>query len=184
MVVMATDQVIHCLVVFLIGKRSYVSFIYAVNNYIQRRQLWKDLCVHKRFVGQHPWTIMRDFNASLSLDDSTSGSSNINIIMREFQECIKEINMVDVNYTGLHYTWNQSPNSVTGILKKIDRVMANDKFIEEYPDAYVIFQPYRISDHTPMVLKLPDMSGSKPKPFKFGNFVVHHEEFKRTVTNG
>ncbi|XP_071695108.1 uncharacterized protein [Rutidosis leptorrhynchoides] len=184
MVVTATDQVVHCLLSVHCGKKFYVSFVYAANYYIQRRQLWKDLCVHKQFVGDHPWTIMGDFNASLSLEESTASSSNVTIAMREFQECVDAIHMADVNYSGLHYTWNQRPNLETGILKKIDRVMANDMFIGDFPDAYVIFQPYRISDHSPMVLKLPDFSGSKQKPFKFGNIVVHNEAFQKGVKDG
>ncbi|XP_071688670.1 uncharacterized protein [Rutidosis leptorrhynchoides] len=53
-VVITTNQVVHCLAVFHSGKKFYVSFVYAVNNYIQRRQLWKDLSAHKKFMGQHP----------------------------------------------------------------------------------------------------------------------------------
>ncbi|XP_071687938.1 uncharacterized protein [Rutidosis leptorrhynchoides] len=55
--------------------------------------------------------------------------------------------MVDVNHFGFRFTWNQSPNASTGILKKIDRVMENDVFISRFTNAYIIFQPYRTSDH-------------------------------------
>ncbi|XP_071699772.1 uncharacterized protein [Rutidosis leptorrhynchoides] len=92
--------------------------------------------------------------------------------------------MEDINYTGLQFTWNQRPHANDGILKKIDRVMANDSFVWQFTDAYVIFQPYRISDHCPMVLKLPNLTGSKPKPFKFSNYVVLHEDFKQIVVDG
>ncbi|XP_071727851.1 uncharacterized protein [Rutidosis leptorrhynchoides] len=128
MVVMAKDQVIHCLLTMLnSGCKFFVSFVYAANNYIQRR-----------------------------LEESMNGSSTITIAMREFHECVDDHNMEDVNYTGLQFTWNQRPHASGGILKKIDRVMANDSFMGQFSDAYVLFQPYRISDHCPMVLKLPN----------------------------
>ncbi|XP_071700023.1 uncharacterized protein [Rutidosis leptorrhynchoides] len=97
--------------------------------------------------------------------------------MREFKECLDGLHMTDVNHSGLHFTWNQWPSSPTGLLKKIDRVMANDAFIESYTNAYAIFQPYRILDHTPAVLKIPCDIASKPKPFKFSNYIVNHVEF-------
>ncbi|XP_071719040.1 uncharacterized protein [Rutidosis leptorrhynchoides] len=102
-----------------------------------KEQLWNDLLMHKGFVGSHPWIIMGDFNASLNSTDSTTSTSTIPIATREFRDCVEEINMEDVNFTGLHFTWNQRPHASDGILKKIDRVMANDSFIEEFTDAYV-----------------------------------------------
>ncbi|GKA19305.1 hypothetical protein Tco_0699220 [Tanacetum coccineum] len=64
------------------------------------------------------------------------------------------IELVDVNSTGLHYTWNQKPKGETGILKKIDSVMSNIDFNNEYSGSYAIFQPYRISDHASAILKI------------------------------
>ncbi|XP_071727247.1 uncharacterized protein [Rutidosis leptorrhynchoides] len=86
-------------------------------------------------------------------EDSTTCTSTIHIATREFRESVEEINMENVNFT-------------------------------EYTKAYVIFQPYRISDHCPMVLKVPHRSEIKSKPFKFSNYVVLHDEFKSTVENG
>lgn len=40
-----------------------------------------------------------------------------------------------------------------------------------------MFKPYRISDHSPTVLKIPLVKSSKPKPFKFANFVTRKNEF-------
>ncbi|GJR59950.1 sodium/hydrogen exchanger 6 [Tanacetum coccineum] len=97
----------------------------------------------------HKKVILGDFNASLSLDDTTHGASNINISMCEFNECVHNIEVTDVNSTGLRYTWNQKPHAKLGILKKIDRVMCNLGFNQEFPGSYAIFQPYRISDHLP-----------------------------------
>ncbi|GJT37265.1 reverse transcriptase domain, reverse transcriptase zinc-binding domain protein [Tanacetum coccineum] len=53
----------------------------------------------------------------------------------------------------------------------------------EFKDcAYAIFQPYRISDHSPVVLKIPDLVSSKPKPFKFCNFLTFKSSFLDTVS--
>ncbi|GKF29426.1 RNA-directed DNA polymerase, eukaryota, reverse transcriptase zinc-binding domain protein, partial [Tanacetum coccineum] len=75
-----------------------------------------------------PWCMLGDFNAALNLEDMSSGSSNIDISMREFKDCVEEIEMMDVHRSGLMFTWNQKPKGLDGVLKKIDRVMANLEF--------------------------------------------------------
>ncbi|GKC22183.1 hypothetical protein Tco_1024333, partial [Tanacetum coccineum] len=50
--------------------------------------------------------------------------------------------------------------------------------------SWVVFQPYRISDHSPAVLCIPMNSVKKPRPFKFYNLVVHNTRFKEVVKNG
>ncbi|XP_071718721.1 uncharacterized protein [Rutidosis leptorrhynchoides] len=116
--------------------------------------------------------------------DTTAGSSKITIVMREFNECVEELHMEDVNYFGLHYTWNQRPREGTGVMKKIDRVMANEEFFNQYNDAFVIFQPYRISDHAPTVLKFDQRRVHNPKPFKISNYVLDNDQFKNIVSEG
>ncbi|GJX97868.1 protein LAZ1, partial [Tanacetum coccineum] len=56
-------------------------------------------------------------------------------------------------------------------------------FIDAFPGAYAVFQPYRISDHSPSVLKIPSLVSTKPKPFKFYNFLTHKPQFKELLFN-
>ncbi|XP_071704187.1 uncharacterized protein [Rutidosis leptorrhynchoides] len=185
MFIAMSDQAVHCHVrTTRDGNEFFMSFIYANNYYISRRPLWLELDMHNLFVGNRPWVILGDFNVALCLDDYSSGPSSSTMAMREFKECIDKIKMVDVNYSGMQYTWNQRPQSNAGLLKKIDRVMANDIFIDRFTDAHVIFQPYRISDHCPAILKISRSVVSKPKPFKFTNLISEHTDFLQVVENG
>ncbi|GJX60328.1 hypothetical protein Tco_0291718 [Tanacetum coccineum] len=138
----------------------------------ERRQLWSDLGMHKYVVRGFPWVLIGDFNVALNLEDSFSGSSTLNSAMYDFKACVNKIEVMDINATGLHYTWNQKLKGGGGVLKKLDRIMGNIDFIDTFPGAYAIFQPYRISDHSPAVLKLPTLISPKPKPFKFFNFLA------------
>ncbi|GJU05521.1 putative reverse transcriptase domain-containing protein [Tanacetum coccineum] len=67
-------------------------------------------------------------DGTLNLDDKAASSSSIDIAMRDFQECVEDIEVTVVNSSGLRYTWNQKPKGADGILKKIDRIMANMEF--------------------------------------------------------
>ncbi|GJZ14025.1 hypothetical protein Tco_0549255 [Tanacetum coccineum] len=98
----------------------------------------------------HTKVLMEDFNAALNLEDIFFGSSIMNASMIEFKDCVANIEIIDINASGLHYTQNQKPRGGKGILKKLDRCMGNMEFIDEYVSAYAIYQPYRNSDHAPM----------------------------------
>ncbi|GJR53871.1 hypothetical protein Tco_1404392 [Tanacetum coccineum] len=121
-----------------------------------RRHLWAELEVLKRVVRNMPWTLMGDFNVALNMEDVYAGSSTMNSAMCEFKDCVASIEVLDINCSGLHYTWNQKSKGGNGVLKKI-------------------------SDHSPAVLKFPNLATNKPKPFKFFNFLAHKSKFIEVV---
>nr|GEU86162.1 hypothetical protein [Tanacetum cinerariifolium] len=61
----------------------------------------------------------RDFNAALFLDDMVTGSASLDIAMWEFNDCVEDIEVMDVQYSGLKFTWNQKPKGMDGVLKKM-----------------------------------------------------------------
>nr|XP_043625591.1 uncharacterized protein LOC122597015 [Erigeron canadensis] len=101
--------------------------------------------------------------------------------MRDFKECINSLEMFDINSSGLHYTWNQKPKKGVGILKKLDRVMGITQFTDCFPSTCAVFQPYRVSDHSPCILKLPNIDQGRKPPFKFANFLTTKAEFQGIV---
>ncbi|GKC26645.1 hypothetical protein Tco_1033939, partial [Tanacetum coccineum] len=136
-VITQNDQVMHTRIWFKADKKElFCSFVYAHNRYIHHRALWSNLCLHKHYVRDRSWCLLGDFNAALNLADHSSGSSNIDISMREFRDCVEEI------------------------------------------------EPYRISDHSPAVLKIPMSTTVKPRPFKFPNILIHNVRFKDLVKEG
>ncbi|KAJ0800754.1 putative RNA-directed DNA polymerase [Helianthus annuus] len=182
MVLFQTDQIIHTQIFFKASKKVlFCSFVYAENKYQDRRLLWNELCKQKVFCVDKPWVVMGDFNSALNLEDSLYGSSKQSIGMREFDECVHQADLIDINAHGSQYTWNQKPKSGAGLLKKIDRIMGNVTFIDQYPSAYAMFHPFRVSDHTPCFLKMLSNNGYRPRPFKFPNFIVTKPAFKDSV---
>nr|GEY66448.1 hypothetical protein [Tanacetum cinerariifolium] len=106
------------------------------------------------------------------------------ITSREFKESVMDIEVTDVHRTGLQFTWNQKPKGKVSLLKKIDRIMANLGFTDEFVGSHEVFKPYRISDHAPLVRNISVLARSKPKLFKFYNLVTRDEKFRDTVMNG
>ncbi|GKA58052.1 reverse transcriptase domain-containing protein [Tanacetum coccineum] len=102
--------------------KFYCCFVYAANSGKDRRSLWKELVQYKKFIDDKPWVLLGDWNVSLYLEDHPEGWICKTNDMIEFHECLEQIEVEDLNSSGVHFTWVQSrqdPNS--GILKKIDR---------------------------------------------------------------
>ncbi|GJS40479.1 hypothetical protein Tco_0565522 [Tanacetum coccineum] len=181
-VVSFDDRVIHACVYFKANKKElFCSFVYAPNRYTYRHALWQNLVTHKGYIHNWTWCILVDFNVSLHVDKKSTGSSYIDTGMRDFQECVDNTEVSDVNSTGLRFTWNQKPKEEDGILKKIDRIMANLEFCVSFVGSSALFQPYRISNQSLAVLRSPMNSAIKPCPFKFYNILVHNARFKELL---
>ncbi|GJW63827.1 hypothetical protein Tco_0115711 [Tanacetum coccineum] len=131
-----------------------------------------------------PWCLLRDFNDSLFVGDTSTGSLAMDISMREFKECVEEIEVTDVQCIRVQFTWNQKPKGRDGVLKKLDRILANLEFYDGFMGAHAIFKPYRISDHSPSVLNIPTNVKVKSKPFKFYNVLCFNDRFNGVVKEG
>nr|GFA76107.1 hypothetical protein [Tanacetum cinerariifolium] len=142
-----------------------------VDEYITMEETSK--AVHKvNYINNKPWCLLGDFIAPLFAEDTSMGSSSRDVIMREFKECVKNIEVMDVQRTGLQYTWNKKPKGKDGILRKLDKVLANLEFLDVFMGAHAVSKPYRISDHSPAVLSIPSLVKVKPLPFKFFNVII------------
>ncbi|GJY98183.1 RNA-directed DNA polymerase, eukaryota, reverse transcriptase zinc-binding domain protein [Tanacetum coccineum] len=96
---------------------------------MDKRAHWKDLILAKHCTNGNPWVIMSDFNITFKIEKHYAGKSTISNDMQEFLDCVNNIRVEDLCMSGMFYTWIKSPSSPnTSILKKLDRVMANDEF--------------------------------------------------------
>ncbi|KAJ9564993.1 hypothetical protein OSB04_000959 [Centaurea solstitialis] len=175
-------QYIHCLIrVKGIDDQFYATFVYGSNNTIDRRELWSGLRKAKVLMNHQPWVLMGDFNAMLFQHDGYGGSSRRNMDMEEFFFCVEDVELYDVSYTGIQYTWSQKPMGDDGILRKLDRVLSNVEFTSMFRDAQVRFLPRGISDHSPGLLAFGGDVRKVVSGFRFDNFVTQHPCFSSVV---
>ncbi|GKD27441.1 RNA-directed DNA polymerase, eukaryota, reverse transcriptase zinc-binding domain protein, partial [Tanacetum coccineum] len=88
--------------------RLYGSFIYASNSGLERKDLWKDLEIYKRIVGQEPWFLSGDLNVTLTPKEHSIRSSAMSSDMKDFHKCVNMIEVEDINSSGLFYTWTKN----------------------------------------------------------------------------
>ncbi|GKA68205.1 RNA-directed DNA polymerase, eukaryota, reverse transcriptase zinc-binding domain protein [Tanacetum coccineum] len=136
--------------------------------------------LHK--TSQSIFCVIRDLNVTLRPNEHSCGSSVMTTDMLEFQECLNKIKVEDICRSGLQFTWTKNlqktkASNTTGILKKLNRVMSNEAFINKFPNAHAKFLPYLIFDHTPSILSIPTTIKKKIKAFRFSNYLTDKQEF-------
>ncbi|XP_071687005.1 uncharacterized protein [Rutidosis leptorrhynchoides] len=186
MVVHMAKQVTRCLVETVVDRsKMFCSFVYANNNGNERRMLWSDLYGHKLISRSHPWVLLGDFNVILKVHEHSAGGSYMTKDMIEFQDCVNKLEVEDICKSGFQFTWTKSlKNPNCDVLKKLDRVMANEDFIKQFGSAHAVFLPYLISDHSPSILTIPEGLVFKPKAFRFMNYTADKDDFIPVVEKG
>lgn len=90
--------------------------------------------------------------------------------------------MEDISMMGMFFTWIQKKkNPELGILKKLDRIMGNNHFLEEFKASFANFLPFLISDHSPALLTISNIHSKKPRTFRFMNFLADKACFLEIV---
>lgn len=96
------------------------------------------------------------------------------------------IEVEDLCQSGFFFTWTKNLYKAkigkdAGVLKKLDRVLVNENFLNKFNKAYAEFKPYIVSDHSPAVVIFPESAVQKRKAFKFANYIADKEDFIPTV---
>ncbi|KAL8147715.1 hypothetical protein AgCh_005151 [Apium graveolens] len=73
-----------------------------------------------------------------------------------------------------------SPQGV-GMVKKLDRVLANLDFFQKFGGAKVSFLPRGVSDHSSAIVKLCQARQQGKRSFKFNNFLAYRNNFLNLV---
>ena len=173
----STAQCITCKVL-IDAKQFYLSVVYGFNEGVERRALWNHLYFLNGALSQCPWMIAGDFNiiAHPSKSSKYNGFQGISNDIKEFQEIVQKLAVVDHCFSGPMFTW--SNNQEEGFLaRKLDRVLINDIWLHSFAHSTVEFIPPGDSDHCAALAQLDQEVFSPPKPFKLFNFWTKHPEF-------
>ncbi|GJY45431.1 RNA-directed DNA polymerase, eukaryota, reverse transcriptase zinc-binding domain protein [Tanacetum coccineum] len=110
-------------------KKFFYNIIYASNNGIERRSLWKDLEGHKYFVGQQPWVLIGDFNVTLNVEEHSAGMSHRNIDMQEFHDVVNKLEIKDICTThGIFLPYGISDHSSAVLIIQKGYLRKNNAF--------------------------------------------------------
>lgn len=100
--------------------------------------------------------------------------------MLEFRDVVAYCSLLDLGYHGSQFTWSNKQQE--GIIcKKLDRMLVNEKWIDDNPHSYCVFESGGCSDHLRSRFYRDNRRMERKKPFKFVNVLTTLPQFEETV---
>ncbi|XP_074297304.1 uncharacterized protein LOC141628012 [Silene latifolia] len=151
------------------------SLVYGCNKDSERASLWHSILQCKSIV-HGPWLLMGDFNNVLHIGERI-GSEVTLAEIRDFQHYVDNCGLYDLVTQGAYFTWNNKQEENKRVFSRIDRVLANDQWINNGPSGIASFLPEGLFDHSPCTIRLWDEIDRKPSCFKYFNMWGKDDRF-------
>ncbi|KAL0285318.1 UNVERIFIED_CONTAM: hypothetical protein Sradi_7176900 [Sesamum radiatum] len=143
-------QFIHCSVFIRSFHSSvFITVVYGVNDVIGRRELWMELARISTVVTDSPWLVGGDFNTVLDSSEVCGLSGDIRGAADEFRGCLQDTGLIHVPMHGERFTWHNCSRDARSLWKRLDRLLVNDRWLENWPDTTYVSLGARTSDHSP-----------------------------------
>ncbi|KAM6551594.1 hypothetical protein CsatB_001402 [Cannabis sativa] len=177
-IIKCTSQLMHLRISTIDGTyNSFLTIVYGFNDRQGRLELWRDLNGLKT---KESWIVMGDFNAITTKEERVGHRVKYQAEM-EFISSIQHCQLEDVKSTGSFYTWTNKQQGHDRIYSKIDRVLANQQWCDNYPSAEALFLNEGTFDHTPCISSLYPKWKCGKKPFKYFRMWKSHPEYDKRV---
>ncbi|KAM0896908.1 hypothetical protein ACQ4PT_022902 [Festuca glaucescens] len=153
-----------------------------------RRQFRGDswyLLNYLRHQQDEPWLCAEDFNETLCASEQIGGELNEEWKMEGFREAVECCSFSDLGYSGLPYTWDNRQDVARNIKARLDRALADDKFLERFDGTSVTHVQSTKSDHCAILISMRKSNrldcAATGKPFKYENMWRGHEHYEEVV---
>ncbi|XP_028080504.1 uncharacterized protein LOC114282068 [Camellia sinensis] len=149
--------------------------VYGSNEVAKRKETWDVLArLKSNFLG--PWCMGGDFNEIKNISERI-GCSRRDRGMRDFNNMIAQLELIDIPMLGRKFTWCNS--QVREKWSRIDRFLLNYEWVQNF--SFKLWGlPRFLSDHCPIILMEDDRDWG-PKPFRFLNAWLLHPKFLSCV---
>ncbi|KAB2626048.1 hypothetical protein D8674_017708 [Pyrus ussuriensis x Pyrus communis] len=158
---------------------SRITGVYGTPYRVEKNLFWEWMVNH--FTPTDiPWICGGDFNEFL-WDHEKSGRVEVLYNRPRFlEEFLSSSQLMDLGFNGPAFTW-RGVRKGDWVEERLDRVMANKKWQQLWPNSQVMHETVLASDHCPVILN-SNIEGQKGrKMFRFEAYWVSEEECKNLV---
>nr|POE57175.1 uncharacterized protein CFP56_01831 [Quercus suber] len=99
-----------------------------------------------------PWVVFGDFNEIIHPDEKLGWADRDADQMRGFRDCLNVCGLHDLGFVGSRYTWCNGRIGDQRTLIRLDRVVANEGWLANFPEAQVHHISMAASDHCLLAL--------------------------------
>ena len=114
-----------------------------------------------------PWIVFGDFNEITHSDEKLGWLDRDANHMRSFRECLSLCGLIDLGFVGQRFTWCNGRFGDQRTLIRLDRIVTNRKWVEQFPEAQVHHFSMSASNHCMLVLFLTRKKRTRPTKKRF-----------------
>ncbi|KAL4281612.1 hypothetical protein GQ457_03G016410 [Hibiscus cannabinus] len=143
---------------------SWIHFtiVYASPSSTRRRALWTQL-ESLNPGATVPWFVGGDFNVILHADERRGGSDSHIQGSRPFADFLFQTGLSYMGFRGPPFTWSRG-----NLYQRLDRCLANNSWIAQFPKSHVCHLEKNGSDHRPLLLCMDEIIRSfYHRPFRY-----------------
>lgn len=183
-VLYASKNIIHVVIIVdFCEKPCFCSFVYGPPRTQDRGGFWSKL--GSLTPGDDDlWLCLGDFNEILCQSEKQGGAIRSSSSFTGFQSWVFGCGMIDLEFKGPKFTWNNGQVSGDHIKERLDRAVCNLNFRRAFPRLIAANTEMMISDHCLLLVDFFHRSSSFRRSFKFENFWVDHIDYPTVVCNG
>ncbi|KAB2606206.1 hypothetical protein D8674_005923 [Pyrus ussuriensis x Pyrus communis] len=158
---------------------SRITGVYGTSYRVEKNLFW-DWMVNHFTPTDIPWICGGDFNEFLWDYEKSGGVEVLYNRPRFLEEFLSSSQLMDLGFNGPTFTW-RGLRKEDWVEERLDRVMANEKWQQLWPNSHVMHETVLASDHCPIVLSSISDGQKGRKMFRFEAFWVSKEECKKLV---
>ncbi|KAL4276900.1 hypothetical protein AHAS_Ahas20G0253400 [Arachis hypogaea] len=132
--------------------------VYGAHGREEKRVIWEELS-YIAGLCQGPFCLLGDFNEILQVEDR-KGLTSFPVSAEEFKSWVQDMQLVDLPLTDRKFTWFRGQSG-----SRVDRVLVNIEWVEEFPVIRLKGGPKDLSDHFPLIVEDTRVRGG-PRPFR------------------
>jgi hypothetical protein len=136
-------------------------------------------------MSELPWCVVGDFNDLLSQEDKKGTHPHPNWLCNGFRSAVSDCDLTDIQLEGYPFTWIKSRGSPSVIEERLDRAMADSKWLMTYPNVKLLNLLTSHSDHSPILLQnSPVVRSGRTYSFRFENSWLKEDDVEEVVMDG
>ncbi|XP_074305494.1 uncharacterized protein LOC141640710 [Silene latifolia] len=132
-----------------------------------------------------PWMCIGDYNEIL-FSNEMKGGQRAQWQMNQFRDAVDACGLVDVQFEGYAFTWDNGQAGEDNRKSRIDRAMGTNEWMARFPYARLRHLGREWSNHSPLKLVLDrrESTGQFTKRFRFEQIWVGAEGCEEEITRG
>lgn len=134
------------------GRLWHFTSFYGEPKCAQRKDSWW-LLLFLRNENDLPRLCLGDFNETLHSHEQIGSNERHEWSMEGFREIVVYCRFSDLGYSGLPYTWDNRRQGLANIKVRLDRALANSKWLDLFRDLVVLYILMTESDHSGLLIR-------------------------------